>query len=29
VTVRERDSTEQTRVPIDALAGEIGARLGR
>jgi glycyl-tRNA synthetase len=29
VTVRERDTTEQTRVPIDTLAAEIGGRLGR
>ena len=29
VTVRERDTTEQVRVPIDALATEIGGRLGR
>ncbi|HXQ61973.1 MAG TPA: glycine--tRNA ligase [Acidimicrobiales bacterium] len=29
VTVRERDTTEQVRVPIDTLAGEIRERLGR
>jgi glycyl-tRNA synthetase len=29
VTVRERDSTEQVRVPIDALVAEIRGRLGR
>jgi glycyl-tRNA synthetase len=29
VTVRERDTTEQVRVPIDGLAAEIGGRLGR
>jgi glycyl-tRNA synthetase len=29
VTVRERDTTEQVRVPIEALASEIGRRLGR
>jgi glycyl-tRNA synthetase len=29
VTVRERDSTEQVRLSIDALADEIGRRLGR
>jgi glycyl-tRNA synthetase len=29
VTVRERDTTEQVRVPIDGLAREIGGRLGR
>jgi glycyl-tRNA synthetase len=29
VTIRERDSTEQVRVPIDALAGEVAGRLGR
>ena len=28
VTIRDRDSTEQVRVPIDALAGEVAARLG-
>jgi glycyl-tRNA synthetase len=28
VTVRSRDTTEQTRIPIDALQGEITARLG-
>jgi glycyl-tRNA synthetase len=28
VTVRDRDSTEQVRVPIDGLLAEIGARLG-
>jgi glycyl-tRNA synthetase len=29
VTVRERDSTDQVRLPIDALAAEIRSRLGR
>jgi len=29
VTVRERDTTEQVRVPIDALVTEIRGRLGR
>jgi glycyl-tRNA synthetase len=29
VTVRERDTTAQVRVPIDTLAAEIGGRLGR
>jgi glycyl-tRNA synthetase len=29
VTVRERDTTEQIRLPIDALAAEISRRLGR
>ncbi|MDQ6840137.1 MAG: His/Gly/Thr/Pro-type tRNA ligase C-terminal domain-containing protein, partial [Actinomycetota bacterium] len=28
VTVRDRDTTEQVRVPIDALAGEVRGRLG-
>jgi glycyl-tRNA synthetase len=28
VTIRERDTTEQVRVPIDALLGEVGGRLG-
>jgi glycyl-tRNA synthetase len=28
VTIRDRDSTEQVRVPIDALVGEVGSRLG-
>ncbi len=28
VTIRDRDSTEQVRVPIDAIAAEVGARLG-
>jgi glycyl-tRNA synthetase len=28
VTIRERDTTAQVRVPIDALAGELSARLG-
>jgi glycyl-tRNA synthetase len=28
VTIRDRDTTEQTRVPIDALAAEVHARLG-
>jgi len=29
VTVRDRDTTAQVRVPIDGLLSEIGARLGR
>ena len=29
VTVRDRDSTEQVRVPIDHLLDEIESRLGR
>jgi glycyl-tRNA synthetase len=29
VTVRERDTTDQVRLPIDALANEIRGRLGR
>jgi glycyl-tRNA synthetase len=29
VTVRERDSTAQVRVPIDALVADIRERLGR
>ncbi len=29
VTVRERDTTTQVRVPIETLAAEIGGRLGR
>ncbi len=29
VTVRERDTTEQVRVPIDGLVAEIRQRLGR
>jgi glycyl-tRNA synthetase len=29
VTVRDRDTTEQVRVPIADLAGEIGRRVGR
>jgi glycyl-tRNA synthetase len=29
VTVRDRDTTDQVRVPIDALAGEIAGRLRR
>jgi len=28
VTVRDRDTMEQTRVPIDALLGELSSRLG-
>jgi glycyl-tRNA synthetase (class II) len=28
VTVRERDTTEQVRVPIDALVSEFRSRLG-
>jgi glycyl-tRNA synthetase len=28
VTVRDRDTMEQTRVPIDALLGELSGRLG-
>jgi glycyl-tRNA synthetase len=28
VTIRDRDTTEQVRVPIDSLLGEIAARLG-
>ena len=28
VTIRDRDTTEQVRVPIDDLAGEIAERLG-
>ena len=28
VTIRDRDTTEQVRVPIDSLLAEIGARLG-
>ena len=28
VTIRERDTTAQVRVPVDALAGELAARLG-
>jgi glycyl-tRNA synthetase len=28
VTVRDRDSTEQVRIPIDSLLAEVGARLG-
>ena len=28
VTVRDRDTTEQVRVPIDDLLGELGGRLG-
>jgi glycyl-tRNA synthetase len=27
VTIRERDTTEQVRVPIDALVGELSERL--
>ena len=28
VTVRDRDTMEQTRVPIDSLLGELSSRLG-
>jgi len=28
VTIRDRDTTEQVRVPIDSLLAEISARLG-
>jgi glycyl-tRNA synthetase len=28
VTIRDRDSTEQIRVPIDELLGTVSARLG-
>ena len=28
VTIRDRDTTEQVRVPIDALLAEVGSRLG-
>ncbi|MDE3203522.1 MAG: glycine--tRNA ligase [Acidobacteriota bacterium] len=28
VTIRDRDTTEQVRVPIDALVAEVGSRLG-
>ena len=28
VTIRERDSTEQVRLPLDALVGELSDRLG-
>jgi glycyl-tRNA synthetase len=28
VTIRDRDSTEQVRVPIDSVVSEIGNRLG-
>ena len=28
VTIRDRDTTEQVRVPIDDVLGEIGERLG-
>ena len=28
VTIRERDTTEQVRVPIDRLVGEMSDRLG-
>ena len=28
VTIRDRDTTEQVRVPIESLVGELGARLG-
>jgi glycyl-tRNA synthetase len=28
VTIRERDTTQQVRVPIDALVGEVASRLG-
>jgi glycyl-tRNA synthetase (class II) len=28
VTIRDRDTTDQVRVPIDDLIGEIAGRLG-
>ena len=28
VTIRDRDTTEQVRVPIDDVLGEVGQRLG-
>jgi glycyl-tRNA synthetase len=28
VTIRDRDTLEQVRVPIDALVGEVRSRLG-
>ena len=28
VTIRDRDSTEQVRVPVDSLLTEVGSRLG-
>ena len=28
VTIRDRDTTQQVRVPIDTLLSEIGSRLG-
>jgi len=28
VTIRDRDTTAQVRVPIDSLVDEVGARLG-
>ena len=28
VTIRDRDTTEQVRVPIDDVLGEVGDRLG-
>ena len=28
VTIRDRDTTDQVRVPIDDLLGELGERLG-
>ena len=28
VTIRDRDTTEQVRVPIDSLVNEVGDRLG-
>ena len=28
VTIRDRDTTEQVRVPIESLLGEVGSRLG-
>ena len=28
VTIRDRDTTEQVRVPIDSLVDEVAARLG-
>ncbi|MGZ7036161.1 MAG: His/Gly/Thr/Pro-type tRNA ligase C-terminal domain-containing protein [Ilumatobacteraceae bacterium] len=27
-TIRDRDTTDQVRVPIESLLGEVGARLG-
>ena len=28
VTIRDRDTTEQVRLPLDALVGELSDRLG-